>query len=285
MSAAPRNDDPSRDAPRDDAPSCDAPMRAFVLRGANTAEALDWLHVHADLQGVHEHDDGVTVWLAGALPMPPQTDVTVVELAIPANAAAITGLEQDQPILVAADLLVRPPWVPAPADFQGVELVVPRGGAFGSGEHGSTQAALRCLHAVWDAPRSFGDVGTGSGILALYAATRGSAHIEACDIELSSVQAARELLPQARVHLGGPETMAACDGVVANMTGAELQAAMPAILRLWTRRHVLVLSGMRAHEVAAVTALVPAAIAHREVVGDFTSVGYLGSAAAAGSRR
>jgi len=48
------------------------PTRAYVLRGALAAEALDWLHVHADLQGVFEHDDGITVWLAGALPQPPQ---------------------------------------------------------------------------------------------------------------------------------------------------------------------------------------------------------------------
>ncbi|MFN7588294.1 MAG: 50S ribosomal protein L11 methyltransferase [Planctomycetota bacterium] len=261
------------------------PTRAYLLRGAAAAEALDWLYVHADLQGVFEHDDGITVWLAGALPQPPQPGLSITEVPIPADAATITGLEQDRPIFVADDLLVRPPWVERPIGFTGVELIVPRGGAFGSGEHGSTQAALRCLHAIWDAPRSFGDVGTGSGILAVYAAARGCPHIEACDIELPSVQAAQELLPSARLHLGGPETMAPCDGVVANMTGTELRAAMPAILRLWTRRHVLVLSGMRAHEVEVVSALVPLPIVHREVVGDFTSVGYRGSAGGAGAVR
>lgn len=252
------------------------PTRAYVLRGESVAEALDWLYVHTDLQGVFEHDDGITVWLVGELPSPPQAGLSITEVPIPADSAAITGLEQDRPILVTDDLLVRPPWVERPAGFRGVELIVPRGGAFGSGEHGSTQAALRCLHAIWDAPRSFADVGTGSGILALYAAARGCEHIEACDIELASVQAAQELLPSARLHLGGPETMAPCDGVVANMTGSELRAAMAAILRLWTRRHGLVLSGMRAHEVEVVTALVPLPIAHREVVGDFTAVGYRG---------
>lgn len=254
-------------------------VRAFELRGAAVAEALDWLHVHADLQGVVEGEDVITVWLEGALPHPPQPGVVVRELLVSAADSAMTGLEHDAPILVATDLLVRPPWVARPEAFTGIELIVPRGGAFGSGEHGSTQAALRCLHGVWDAPASFGDVGTGSGILALYAAARGCARLEACDIDVASVQAARELLPHAKVHLGGPESMAACDGVVANMTAAELRTAMPAILRLWTRRNALVLSGLRADEVDGLLALVPLRVAHRETVGAFTSVGYRGGVA------
>lgn len=261
-------------------------VRAFELRGAAIAEALDWLHVHADLQGVVEGEHVITVWLDGELPRPPMPGVAVREIHVAAADLAMTGLEHDAPILVAPDLLVRPPWVERPDGFAGVELLVPRGGAFGSGEHGSTQAALRCLHAVWDAPTSFGDVGTGSGILALYAAVRGCARLEACDIDAASVQAARELLPRANVHLGGPERMAACDGVVANMTGSELRAAMPAILRLWTGRNALVLSGLRADEVDGVAALVPLPVAHTETVGAFTSVGYrargLGSGPAVG---
>lgn len=250
--------------------------RAFVLRGPQLEDALDWLHVHADLHGVLEQDDALTVWLVGELPRPPIENLTIEELAIDAADTAITGLEHDTAILVAPDLLVRPPWVERPAGFAGVELVVPRGGAFGSGEHDSTQAALRCLHAVWDAPASFADVGTGSGILLLYAQQRGSRTLVGCDIDAASVAAARELLPEAVLHLGGPEGLPRCDGVVANMTGSELTAAMPAILRCWTGRHALVLSGLRAHEVDAVTALVPAWIAHREVVGTFTSVAFPG---------
>jgi hypothetical protein len=251
------------------------PLQAFVLRGPDAAAALDWLHVHADVQGVLEEDHGVTVWLAGGMPPLPLA-VTIEPLPVDPVALACTGLEHDVPILVADDLLVRPPWVDRPAGFAGVELILPRGGAFGSGEHGSTQAALRCLHRVWDAPASFGDVGTGSGILLLYASVRGCPQLEGCDIDAASVQAARDLLPAARVNLGGPETMAAVDGLVANMTGDELRAAMPAILRLWTTRRALVLSGLRAHEVDAVAALVPHPVVERCTVGDFTAVAYRG---------
>jgi ribosomal protein L11 methyltransferase len=251
-------------------------VRAFELRGERAAEALDWLHVHAEVQGAIEDEQAVTVWLDGPLPPLPFADVAVRELVLDPAARTVTGLEHDAPIQVSADLLVRPPWVERPAGFQGIELILPRGGAFGSGEHGSTQAALRCLHAVWDAPPSFADIGCGSGILALYAHVRGCARIDACDIDPASVQAASELLPNAAVHLGGPERCRRADGVVANMTGSELRAAMPAILGCWTGGRALVLSGLRATEVEAVAALVPRPVAHRETVGEFTSVAYRG---------
>ncbi len=255
------------------------PVRAFTLRGADAVAALDWLHVHADLQGVLEGDDVITVWLDGVLPALPFAALRVAEIAVRAEDALITGLEHDVAIEVAADLWVRPPWVERPAACRGIELVVPRGGAFGSGEHASTRAALRCLHAIWDAPASFADVGTGSGILALYAHVRGCGRIEACDIDPASVQAARELLPTARVHLGGAATLAGVDGMVANMTGSELTAAMPEMLARWSGRRALVLSGMRAGEVDAVAALVGRPVVHREVVEPFTAIAYAGDGA------
>jgi ribosomal protein L11 methyltransferase len=252
----------------------------FELRGTAAEHALDLLHVHTDVQGAIEGDGVVTVWFQGELPPLPFPGLVVRELPFDPDAPQPTGLEHDAPILVATDLLVRPPWVACPNGFRGVELVVPRGGAFGSGEHDSTQAALRCLHEVWDAPASFGDVGTGSGILALYAQVRGCRRLAACDIDPASVAAARELLPTAIVTLGGAATMPRCDGVVANMTAAELTASMPAILRVWTRRNALVLSGLRAHEVAAVAAMPMAVECARATVGAFTAVGYRGAPAA-----
>lgn len=248
-------------------------MRAFEFTGPGAGAALDWLHVHGRVLGVLEHDDvTLHVWHDGPLPPLRFEGLTVRELPVHAADFQRTGLEHDAPILVAADLLVRPPWVERPADFRGVELVVPRGNAFGSGEHGSTQASLRCLHHAWDAPASFADVGTGSGILALYAAVRGCADVQACDIEVPAVHAAQELLPQATVRLGGAEVLQPADAVVANLTAAELHAAWPAVLALWCRRSLLVLGGMRAHEVDGVLARLEEPPAHRETVGEFTAV-------------
>lgn len=250
-----------------------ADWRAFELVGADAAAALDWLHVHVDVLGVLEADDGaLQLWLHGPLPPLPFAQVQVRELAVQAADFGHTGREQDIAIRIADDLLVRPPWVERPPAFRGVELVVPRGSAFGSGEHASTQAALRLLHRVWDAPARFADVGTGSGILALYASVRGCPHVQACDIEAPAVAAAQQLLPAATVRLGGPESLAPADAVVANLTAAELHAALPAILAVWQQRSPLVLSGMRAAEVDGVLARLPAAPFAREVVAPFTAV-------------
>lgn len=248
------------------------PVRVYRLEGPAAAEALDWLHVHAEVQGALEEDTSITVWLAGELPALPFPGLVVQECAVAASDQLITGLEHDTAIEVAPDLLVRPPWVERPAGFAGIELVVPRGAAFGSGEHASTQAALCCLHAVWAAPASFADIGTGSGILALYAQVRGCGDVQACDIEAPAVAAARELLPAARIHLGGPETLASADCVVANMTAAELHATLPVILDLWSGRGALVLSGMREGEVDSIVARLPAAPDQVVVRAPFTAL-------------
>ncbi|MBZ0150566.1 MAG: 50S ribosomal protein L11 methyltransferase [Planctomycetes bacterium] len=266
-----------------------AVVRAFVLHGPEAAVALDWLHVHADLAGVEELDHAFVVYTTAPLPALPFAAVEVHEHAVDPALLRLTGLEHDRPIRVADDLLVRPPWVPAPADFRGLDLVVPRGNAFGSGEHGSTRAALRCLHRWWGGieapPASCLDVGTGSGILALYAKARGTQGIAACDIDAPSVAAARELLPGARIVVGGPEQLPAADLVLANMTGSELTAVMPLMLARWTRRAALVLSGMRQAEVGPVTALVPEPPAWFETVDEFTAACFPGAAGWPPTRR
>lgn len=234
-----------------------APLRAFVLRGADAAAALELLHVRAEVLGAIEGDDEVTVWLADALPPLPLPRLAIEELPSAIANATATGLEQDRPIVVADDLLVRPPWVPRPDGFAGIELVVPRGMAFGSGEHASTRATLTLLHDGWDAPASLGDVGTGSGILAAYAAARGCPRIVGCDVEAAAVVAARELLPHADISLGGPETMAPTDCVVANLTATELHGCLTTVLDRWTGRSRLLLGGMREHEIAGVLARLP----------------------------
>lgn len=252
------------------------PLRVYALRGADREAALDWLHVHSELAGVLELDHEVQVWLHGSLPAPPFAALQIEALPHDPQATPVTGFEGDAPVWVAHDLLVRPPWVARPAGFAGIELVVPRGNAFGSGEHASTQAALCCLHAVWDAPASCADVGTGSGILALYAAQRGCPDVQACDLEAEAVVAARELLPAARVRCGGPEVLSPADLVIANLTADELHAALPGLLALWTRRSALVLSGLRAAEVAPLLARLPVPPDRTVERAPFTAVAWLG---------
>lgn len=251
-----------------------APLRAFRLSGPGAQVALERLHVLADVRGVLDEDTAVTVWLDGDLPAAlPLDAVDVSELSAAAANVEATGREGDRPVLVAADLLVRPPWVESPAGFGGIELVVPRGMAFGSGEHASTQAALRLLHELWDDPPSLLDVGTGSGILALYALRRGCRTVLACDVETAAVDAARELLPSATVVLGGPAAVPRpADLVVANLTAAEHHACLPDVLAHWTQLHALLLSGLRPHEIEPLVARLPGPPVRRLTVGDFTAL-------------
>ncbi|MEO0481433.1 MAG: flavoprotein [Planctomycetota bacterium] len=166
-----------------------------------------------------------------------------------------TGLEEDGVIEVADDLWVRPPWVEAPSDRSGIELVVPRGSAFGSGEADSTRVTLQLLHRVWDglSPRSVLDVGSGSGILAAYAQARGVDRLAACDVDPMAVSATASLLPQADVREGGagefePETF---DLVLANLSGEQIQQSLDEMMARVAPGGALCVGGQKDHELQA----------------------------------
>jgi ribosomal protein L11 methylase PrmA len=234
-----------------------AAVRRWLVSGAADAleVALARCQVAAELRGVLELDGAFEAWIAGPLP-PLPAGVHAAEL--PAEDCVASGLEDDTAIVLARDLVVRPPWVARPVGFAGIDLVVPRGGAFGSGEHASTQAALLALHACWQPVESAADVGTGSGILALYARARGCAAIFACDVDAAAVRAARALLPGAVVVEGGPSALPRpVDTLIANLAAAELAACLDDCLAAWNRRGPCVLSGLRTSEVAALVARLP----------------------------
>jgi ribosomal protein L11 methyltransferase len=64
-------------------------------------------------------------------------------------------------------------------------------GAFGSGGHASTQLMAEMLEKAAGRFRSFLDIGTGTGILAIAAARLGAHTIWACDSDPASVRSAR----------------------------------------------------------------------------------------------
>jgi ribosomal protein L11 methyltransferase len=93
-------------------------------------------------------------------------------------------------------LYVRPPWVPpSAADAALREIVIDPGQAFGTGAHASTRLCLELLLELGAAQQPSGrllDVGTGSGVLAIAAATLGYRPVLGLDHEQESVEAARE---------------------------------------------------------------------------------------------
>ena len=256
-------------------------MGLYRLTGQEPARAaaLDRLLVLVEVAGVWEADDGVQVSLPGSLPPGPWPEGITWE-ALP-EPAPCTGLEGDAPMWITEDLVVRPPWVASPAGFGGVELVVPRGSAFGSGEHGSTAAALRLLHRCWgqlvggEAP-SVADVGCGSGVLLAYCHARGARRLQACDIEVAAVRATEELVPGSAVRLGGPERLTMpVQWVIANMTGDELAGVWPEVMELWVgwaRGSALLVSGLRPGEVMPCVERMGVLPADRETVGAFTAL-------------
>lgn len=81
----------------------------FAVSGRDVEDAVSWLHVHADVQGVLEEDGCQVVWMACAMPeLPGRFQVDVVERAVREQDLHVTGLENDTAIHVTEDLLVRP---------------------------------------------------------------------------------------------------------------------------------------------------------------------------------
>ncbi|MEO7425556.1 MAG: 50S ribosomal protein L11 methyltransferase [Fibrobacteria bacterium] len=90
--------------------------------------------------------------------------------------------DRQTPVAVTDSLVVMPPWVDAPANGRHVIRLEAKM-AFGTGSHESTRIAATLLERIALAGGSVLDIGTGTGILALYAAQLGAASVLALDID------------------------------------------------------------------------------------------------------
>lgn len=88
------------------------------------------------------------------------------------------------PDRVTPNLMIYPAWEPVPESIHGEVLRIDPGPAFGTGQHPTTRMCLRAMEMnLPTGPWSMLDVGTGSGILALYAARLGASEITAIDTD------------------------------------------------------------------------------------------------------
>ncbi|MBC7231734.1 MAG: 50S ribosomal protein L11 methyltransferase [Chloroflexi bacterium] len=89
-------------------------------------------------------------------------------------------------------IVIKPSWLSYTATLDEVVIELDPGLAFGTGLHPSTRLSLEALEQHLKPGDQVLDVGTGSGISAIAAATLGASHVVALDIDDMALQVARE---------------------------------------------------------------------------------------------
>jgi ribosomal protein L11 methyltransferase len=156
-----------------------------------------------------------------------------------------------QPVEVGR-FIIAPPWSNVDDAPNIAELCVIRiepGMAFGTGTHETTRLCLAAMQRYFEGG-SFLDVGTGTGILAIAAATCApGAHVEACDTDADAIEIAREnalangVAERISFRVGSvDETTSSADFICANLTADVIEKLLPTLVVLSCGR--LVLSGI-----------------------------------------
>ena len=189
-----------------------------------------------------------------------------------------------EPSRLADDLVIVPEWIKIDVGADVTRVVIEPGGAFGLGDHPTSQLSASALrselrHRVdrGDTPISVLDVGCGTGVLSIVAALSGATSVRAIDIAAEAVAATaanaalndvadRIEVDDVLVHqIGGTY-----DVVVANILAPVLIASAADLTRLIGADGTLIISGILAdaHE------HVVAALAPLEVVETTTQEGW-----------
>ena len=161
-----------------------------------------------------------------------------------------------RPQLVAGRLYVRPPWEPAVAAEQAVDVLIDPAQAFGTGTHPTTRLCLELLTTL-DPSGSLADCGCGSGVLSIAAAKLGFGPVRAYDFDRAAIAATERNARENGVELAAVERVdlrtapaPAADTVVANL----MRPLLLQIARRDARPERLIASGLleeEADEVAA----------------------------------
>jgi len=160
---------------------------------------------------------------------------------------------------VTARLTVIPPWEPETP--KGHVLKIDPGPAFGTGQHATTRLCLEAMEQV-PMPESWTmlDVGTGSGILAIYGVSLGAERVAAVDLDpealrwaqrnaaLNGLEGAVELFSRP-VEEWKEETFSL---VTANLMLSEILRLIPCFRRLLEPGGWLILSGILTDQVEEV---------------------------------
>ena len=194
-----------------------------------------------------------------------EADLTVTIEDVPDDDWAARSQAGIAPITVGA-LTIAPPWAAdtARATNSGPTIVIQPSMGFGTGHHPSTRLCLRLLQQSRLTGLSVLDIGTGSGVLAIAAATLGAARVVGVDLDPDALTNAHENLElnglTGRVELIERDLSApagdleAGDIVLANLTGGLLCRDAATLAALVAPGGTLIASGFQTHELDEVAA-------------------------------
>jgi ribosomal protein L11 methyltransferase len=165
--------------------------------------------------------------------------------------------ERQVPVEVTPRLVVCPPWVDAPANGEHVIRLEAKM-AFGTGSHESTRIASLLMESLQLLEKSVLDVGTGTGILAIYAAQLGAGRSVGFDIDPVAGPCLRENLDLNPMSAGVPEfyvgtldalkPQARFDIIVVNMIRTETWPYLGDLVERLAPGGRLVFSGQRVED-------------------------------------
>ena len=139
--------------------------------------------------------------------------------------------EFHRPVVVGDRLTVRPPW--EPPSTSSIDLVIDPGMAFGTGAHATTRLCMEMLLSLEGPRGAFVDLGCGSGVLAIAAASLGYSPVLALDNDPAAVAATAENAAANGVEVEvrrfdlRTEQVPAAQTVAANLLGPLLRAWAP----------------------------------------------------------
>lgn len=236
---------------------------ALMEAGSSGTETIDLsdgrLQITAYFQNIPERES-VRYQLAEALRIYDLPSFSVRDMnvrVVPERDWLAEWKESWQPVEI-GKFVITPPWIEIPETDGRLVITIEPGMAFGTGTHETTRLCLSAIEEHFSG-KSFLDVGTGTGILAIAAAKLNpDANIQACDTDGEAVSVAIE---NARVNKVGDritffvgsvhDKTASADLVCANLTADVIIQLLPDLLQVTCGR--LILSGILTEQVAAVT--------------------------------